>query len=105
MDDRMVEIAFGIIAHAGDGKGLAFEAIRAAKAGNIEEARECLEKSKKEMHKAHGFQTELIHQEASGEKVEMGVLLVHAQDHLMTSMSFQQLAEEFVDLYERLENK
>ena len=105
MDDRMVEIAFGIIAHAGDGKGLAFEAIREAKTGNIDKARELIKQSQEEMHKAHGFQTELIQQEASGEKVEMGVLLVHAQDHLMTAMSFQQLAEEFIDLYERLENK
>ena len=34
----------------------------------------------------------------------MSVMLVHSQDHLMTSMTFQQLAVEFVDLYERLEN-
>ncbi|MGL5328334.1 MAG: PTS lactose/cellobiose transporter subunit IIA, partial [Peptostreptococcaceae bacterium] len=26
-----------------------------------------------------------------------------AQDHLMNAMNFQQLAEEFIDVYERLE--
>ncbi|MGL5676679.1 MAG: PTS lactose/cellobiose transporter subunit IIA [Cellulosilyticaceae bacterium] len=105
MEEKMIEIVFGIIAHAGDGKGMAMEAIRAAKAGNIEEARELMQKSKQEMHKAHGFQTDLIQQEAGGAKVEVGVLLVHAQDHLMTALNFQLLAEEFIDLYERLENK
>ena len=105
MDDKMIEISFGIIGFAGDAKGLAFEAIREAKQGNIEKARELIIESKEGIHKAHKFQTELIQSEASGNKTEMSVILVHAQDHLMNAMNFQQLAEEFIDLYERLENK
>lgn len=104
MDEKMIEITFGIIGFAGDAKALAFEAIDEAKKGNIEIAREKLEQSKEVMVKAHKFQTELIQKEASGEKTDMSVMLVHSQDHLMTSMTFQQLAVEFVDLYERLEN-
>ncbi len=103
MDEKIIEISFNIIAHAGDAKGLAFEAIREAKAGNIESAREKLVESKDTMVKAHRFQTELIQNEASGNKTEMSVILVHAQDHLMNAMTFQQLAEEFIDLYERIE--
>ncbi|WP_256633609.1 PTS lactose/cellobiose transporter subunit IIA [Clostridioides difficile] len=57
------------------------------------------------MHKAHKFQTELIQNEANGNKTEISVILIHAQDHLMTAMNFQQLAEEFIDVYERLESK
>lgn len=103
MDEKIIEISFNIIAHAGDAKGLAFEAIREAKAGNIESAREKIVESKDVMVKAHRFQTELIQNEASGNKTEMSVILVHAQDHLMNAMNFQQLAEEFIDLYERIE--
>lgn len=103
MDEKTIEISFNIIAHAGDAKGLAFEAIKEAKEGNIEAARECIKKSKEGMVVAHRFQTELIQNEASGNKTEMSVILVHAQDHLMNAMNFQQLAEEFIDLYERLE--
>ena len=40
MDEKIIEISFNIIAHAGDAKGIAFEAIREAKAGNIESAKE-----------------------------------------------------------------
>ncbi|MGL4362921.1 MAG: PTS lactose/cellobiose transporter subunit IIA [Cellulosilyticaceae bacterium] len=105
MDDKMVEIVFGIIAHAGDGKGQAMEAIRAAKKGDIEGARKMLQSSKEEMHKAHVFQTDLIQKEAGGEKFDIGILMIHAQDHLMTALNFQLLAEEIIDLYERLENK
>ena len=57
------------------------------------------------MTKAHRFQTELIQNEANGNKTEMSVILVHAQDHLMNAMNFQQIAEEFIDLYETINNK
>lgn len=100
MDEKMIEISFGIIGHAGDAKGIAFEAIAEAKKGNIELAHEKLKESKEVMVQAHKFQTELIQREASGEKTDMSVILVHAQDHLMNAMNFQQLAAEFVDLYE-----
>lgn len=105
MDEKIFEISFGIIGHAGDAKSIAFDAISEAKKGNIEVAREKIQESKEVMLKAHRFQTELIQNEASGNKTEMSVILVHAQDHLMNAMNFQQLAEEFIDLYERLENK
>lgn len=105
MDEKMIEISFGIIGFAGDAKSLAFEAINEAKNGNIEVAREKLKESKEVMVKAHKFQTELIQNEAQGNKTDMSVILVHSQDHLMTTMTFQQLASEFVDLYERLGSK
>lgn len=105
MDEKIIEISFNIIAHAGDAKGLAFEAIKEAKKGNIEAARTHLAEAKEGMTKAHRFQTELIQNEANGNKTEMSVILVHAQDHLMNAMNFQQIAEEFIDLYETIKNK
>ncbi len=103
MNEKIFEISFGIIGYAGDAKSLAFEAISEAKKGNISLARDIMKKSKEEINKAHRFQTELIQKEASGDKIEMSIILVHAQDHLMTSMNFQQLAEEFIDLYEKID--
>lgn len=103
MDEKLMEVSFGLIANAGEAKGLANDAIIKAKEGNFEEAKALIEKSREEMHKAHVFQTELITKEASGESVQMNVLLVHAQDHLMNAMNYQQLAEEFITLYERVD--
>lgn len=107
-NEELMEISFGLIANAGEAKGLAFDALSKAKEGNFEEAKELINKSREEMHKAHAFQTKLITEEAQGNSVEMNVLLVHAQDHLMNAMNFQQLADEFIVVYERLtalENK
>ena len=105
MDEKIFELSFGIIGFAGEAKGVAFEAIAEAKKGNIEGAREKMKESKEVIVKAHRYQTELIQNEASGNKTDMSVVLVHAQDHLMTTMNYQMLAEEFIDLYEKLENK
>lgn len=102
MDEKMLEIAFQIISFAGNAKGIAYEAIREAKSGNIDKAKEMIEEAKTEMHGAHKFQTELIQQEASGEKVDLSILLIHSQDHLMNAMNYQGLAEEIIDLHERL---
>ena len=49
MDEKIFELSFEIIGYAGNAKGMAFEAISKAKAGNIEEARVLLKESKDEV--------------------------------------------------------
>lgn len=105
MNEKIFELSFEIIGYAGNAKGIAFEAIQKAKEGKFEEARQTLEESKAEVNRAHRAQTELIQQEACGDKVEMNVVLVHAQDHLMNTMNYQMLAEEIIYLHERLQDK
>ena len=51
---------------------------------------------------AHHSQTEMLTQEAQGNHVEVTLLTVHSQDHLMTSIAFTDLAKEIIDLYRRL---
>lgn len=100
--DKMVEIAFNIITYSGNARGIAMEAIEEAKNGNFDKAREMIDESRKEINNSHSYQTELITNEANGGKNEFSVLLVHSQDHLMTSMVVIDMAEQFVDVYERM---
>lgn len=92
-------ISFGIIAHAGDARSYAFGALAAAKAGNFEEAAELLKQSDAAAVEAHHMQTDLLINEANGNKTQVDVLLVHAQDHLMTSMLAVELVKELIELY------
>ncbi|MBO8434436.1 MAG: PTS lactose/cellobiose transporter subunit IIA [Tyzzerella sp.] len=105
MDEKIVEIAFQLISYSGDARGIAMEAIHSAKNGNIEEARNLIKEAREQIHKAHEFQTQLIQDEAAGIKNEISILLIHSQDHFMTGSTVIDMAEEFVDLYDRLENK
>lgn len=99
MDNELDLISFNIIANSGDARSFAFGALEAAKAGNFEEADELMKKSEASSTIAHKAQTELLFKEANGEKNEVNVLLVHSQDHLMTSMLAQELIKEIILLY------
>lgn len=78
------------------------EAIQFAKQGKLSEADGKLQEADSELKEAHRLQTALIQQEAGGEKVELTLLFVHAQDHLMNAITMKELASEFVDLYRKM---
>ncbi len=65
-------------------------------------AEEKLQEAAKELTEAHHYQTELIQNEAGGEKTDMTLLMVHAQDHLMNAMTVKDLAAELVEIYEKV---
>lgn len=94
--------AMGLIANGGNAKSLAFEAIRLAKKGDIEGAREKLKESDKSLLEAHNSQTGMLTKEAQGDHMHVTLLVVHSQDHLMNAITFRDLAGEMVDLYEKL---
>ena len=98
-------VAMELVGNAGEARSLAFEALAEAKKGNFEKAEELLNQSKEASLKAHHTQTELIWNEADGNKVEIGLLMVHAQDHLMTSILARELISEMIELYKKLQEK
>jgi cellobiose PTS system EIIA component len=98
----MEETVFQIILHGGNGKSSSMEAIAAAKRGDFTEARAKLQEAADALNEAHHVQTSLIQGEIRGEKVEISLLMVHAQDHLMNAITLKDLATEFVDLYETI---
>lgn len=57
------------------------------------------------MSQAHESQTGMLTKEAQGEHMDVTLLAVHSQDHLMTAIAFKDLATEIIDLYRRLDEK
>lgn len=100
MENEAIDmVSMTIIANSGDARSYAYGALEAAKVGNFEEADELLKKSDESATLAHKAQTDLLFKEANGEHQEVNVLLVHAQDHLMTSMLAVELIKEIILLY------
>lgn len=97
--------AMSLVGNAGESRSLTFEALRAAKNGDFELAEKKLAESKEASLKAHGIQTELICAEADGDAVELGLLMVHAQDHLMTSILARELVEELMWIFKKVNEK
>lgn len=104
-NDKGYEEAFKLIASSGNAKSQAMMAIAEARDGNFEEAQKLLVAADEDLHSAHRAQTQLLTQEARGNKIEVNIILVHAQDHLTGAMLVRDLAEEFIALYSRLDAK
>lgn len=101
----MEEIIMNLIMHSGEARSYAMEAMADAKSGDIEGAREKITKASEQLTEAHHSQTALIQGEAGGNKAEFSLLLMHAQDHLMTTMTLKDIASEIVDIHEKLQAK
>lgn len=95
--------AMDIIAHGGNARSKAMEAIKMAKEGKKELAAKLLMMAEEEVSRAHRVQTNLIQDETRGKKTELNLLIVHAQDHLMNAISVKDLASEIIDMYERIQ--
>ncbi|QVL93763.1 PTS lichenan transporter subunit IIA [Bacillus velezensis] len=102
MNEKMEQTIFQIILHGGNGRSASMEAIAAAKRGDRAMAEEKLQEAARELTEAHHYQTELIQNEAGGEKTDMTLLMVHAQDHLMNAITVKDLAAELVEIYEKV---
>ncbi|MDP2966000.1 MAG: PTS lactose/cellobiose transporter subunit IIA [Pelolinea sp.] len=98
------QIAFQLIAHAGEARSNVFEALTKVIEGKNKEAKELIKKADDELVLAHKAQFDLITREARGNPVEPTILLVHAQDILMASLTEKALAEKIIDIYESLKS-
>ena len=97
-----MDVAMGLIAGAGDARSSCMEAIELAKEGKFLEAREALTRADDSMVAAHETQTQLIRDEMSGESEGVSLLMVHAQDHLNLALVMRDVAEEFIQIHQRL---
>lgn len=98
------ELIFEIISHTGEARALIFDALKVSRSGDFEKAKELMDKSDEEMKVAHNFQTKLIQEEINGD-LKVSLLMVHAQDQLMTAMSEQQLISEMIEMYKEIKSK
>lgn len=101
-DEKRMQIVMGIIMAGGNAKAHAVEAITAAKKGDFTEAEKKLEEANQAIVAAHNTQTEMLTAEARGEHTPIDLYMVHAQDHLMTGITFVDLAKEIVEVYKKV---
>lgn len=93
-----------IVSCAGAARNAYVEAIAEAKAKNYDRCNILIAEANELYAKSHRIHSELVQNEAGGDKVELSLLLTHAQDILMSADSFKILCDEFVDLYRRIDD-
>lgn len=105
MDEKVINVAMDIILHAGEARNLATKAMMAELDGDKEKAQELLLSAKEYVKKAHLAQTKVIQDEARGNKIEICLLFIHAQDTLMTIASEVSVMEQMMKMNRKLEEK
>ncbi|MGT2832941.1 PTS cellobiose transporter subunit IIA [Streptococcus halotolerans] len=94
--------AFGIILSSGNARTIVHEAFAAMREGDYDKAEQLLEDANADMLEAHHAQTDLLQEYASGTEIKIEIIMVHAQDHLMTTMTLREVALEMLALYKKV---
>lgn len=91
-----------LISIAGDSKAKSFEALKCVKTKEFDKARALIKESRDLDLEAHNIQTKLITKELNQEedRPNTGLLMVHAQDHYMTSQLARDLIETLIQIFE-----
>ena len=97
-----MQAVMGIILQAGNAKAAAMQAIQAAKKGDFDKADEFIKQANEGLVNAHNVQTDMLTQEAQGNHVKVDLYMVHAQDHLMTTMTLKEVAIEMMHMYKKI---
>lgn len=102
LESKSVQIATQVIIHAGNARSLVYEAFKDMEGNDFLAAEAKIVQAQEEISSAHNVQTEVIQAEARGDKVQVTLLLTHAQDTLMIAMSELQMARHMVDILIKL---
>lgn len=103
MDD-MELIAFEIISNVGMGKSLVIEAIREGRKGKYDVAEQKIKEANEFLLKGHHAHTNLIQKEAAGEKLEFSLIIMHAEDQLISAETIKDLGIEIIEMHKDLKN-
>lgn len=84
-----------VITYAGNARSLYIKAVHAARHDEKDQAAQLVEEARASYNRAHDAHLKLFGAESDG-SLEIGLLLVHAEDQLMSAETFGILADEML---------
>ena len=94
-------VSFQIIAAAGSARSSYVEALQAAKEGRYDDAETLIKEGDEAFVEAHHVHADLIQKFAGGEEIGANILLIHAEDQVMSAEVLKIMAVEFIELYKK----
>lgn len=96
--------AFQIISAVGTARSSYIEAIQKAKTGDFEGAEKLIKEGDEMFVEGHNAHAGLLQQEAEGGPGStLSLLILHAEDQLMSAEGFKTIALEFIEVYKKFE--
>ncbi|BAK81383.1 PTS lactose/cellobiose transporter subunit IIA [Candidatus Arthromitus sp. SFB-rat-Yit] len=93
--------SFEIISNVGSARSFYIEAISYAKKFDFEMAEKLMKDGIDAFKSGHAAHADLIQMEANNEKLPFSLILMHAEDQLMSAEGFKIIAREFIDVYKK----
>lgn len=99
--ENISKLGLELVALAGDARSIYLEILNNAKQKKFDNIDSLLKEAEELITECHVKQTELLQQEASGKYGDVTLIMVHGQDHLMTTILLKELVEHIVELYKK----
>lgn len=96
------QILFKLISFSGDARSNLYEAYESAVNGEYKDAQESLKLADETIIEAHNVQTSLIQKEAQGIHTNISLLMIHAQDHLMSTLLSKDLITNMINMQKEI---
>lgn len=100
--DGLELVCFQIISAAGMAKSSYIQAIKEAKNGNFDKALSTIKEGETYFAQGHNVHTQLIQESSTDVQSNVNLLLLHAEDQLMSAETCKILADELIDSYRRI---
>ena len=98
--------AFEIISAVGTARSDYIESIQKAKEGKYDEAEQLIKDGDEMFVQGHHAHAKLLTYEAeNGQGSAVSLIILHAEDQLMSAEGFKTIALEVIDLYKRLDKE
>lgn len=102
MEKDVELLCMELISNSGAARSCFIEAIEFASNGEFCEAEKSMKRGRDAFKEAHDTHLDILSNSSNGDSKYQGVLVMHAEDQLMSAESFEIIAERFIDVIHRL---
>ncbi|MBD3108279.1 PTS lactose/cellobiose transporter subunit IIA [Bacillus sp. AGMB 02131] len=93
------QISFQIILHSGNARSKVIQALRVYREGRVEEAEALIQQAEEDLSVSHDIHFQMVQKEACGEASQFSLLLMHSEDHLMSTLTMKELVKELLEIF------
>ncbi|KUR59864.1 PTS lactose/cellobiose transporter subunit IIA [Bacillus sp. AM 13(2015)] len=96
------QVSFQLILHSGNARSKLLEALKQYREDLEEQAFGLMKEAEEDLRHAHDIHFQLVQKEAGGETTSFSLLLMHAEDHLMSTITIKELVGELLPIFQSL---
>ncbi len=99
--EKVQEVGMMMVADVGTAKSMYMEALSEAKNGNFDRADELIVDGDNHLQEGHKRHADLVYHEAGGKPITFSLILMHAEDQLLTTETLKIMILELIEIYKR----